>query len=151
MASRCRVLDKILQSTRFGIVILINKVICDHHPQSCARRLHLQSNFWEKRSSIVRQTLNPKASTQCYAEKQLACAAAAAATYLQWCCNWHLESGCKVGKANLGHETEQDTSEVTKLVLETAQGSLCKIRSQRLNKSRTLTLISDKSSSKWTK
>ena len=34
----------------------------------------------------------------------------------------------------MGHETGQETSEVKQLVLEIAQGSLCKIRSQRLNK-----------------
>ena len=85
-ASRCRLLDKIVQNTRFGIANLANKVICDHHPQSCARRLHLQSNLWERRrSSIVRNTLNPKASTQSYAEKRVACAAAAGA-FLQWSC-----------------------------------------------------------------
>ena len=42
-----------------------------------------------------------------------------------------------------GHETGQETSEVIQLVLETAQGNLCKIGSQRLNKSLTLTLISE--------
>ena len=61
-ASRCRLVGKIVKSTRFGIANLANNVICDHHPQSCVRRLHLQSNLWEnKRSSIVRNTLNLKA------------------------------------------------------------------------------------------
>ena len=32
-------------STRFMIANLAHKVICDHHRQSCARRLHLQSDF----------------------------------------------------------------------------------------------------------
>ena len=86
-ASRCRLVGKIVKSTRFGIANLANNVICDHHPQSCVRRLHLQSNLWEnRRSSIVRNTLNLKANTQSYAEKQVACAAAVGA-YLQWSYN----------------------------------------------------------------
>ena len=56
--------------------------IITRNPQSCAKRLHLQSTLWERRTSTVRKTLNPKASIKSYAEKQLACAAAAA--YSQW-------------------------------------------------------------------
>ena len=36
---------KFSKAQDFSIAILANKVICDHHPQSCARRLHLQSNL----------------------------------------------------------------------------------------------------------
>ena len=56
--------DKITQDTRSRTAILANEVICDHHPLSCARRLHLQNNFWERRTSIVRKTLTPRPGTR---------------------------------------------------------------------------------------
>ena len=50
---------KLVPSTRPRIAILANKVTCDHLEQSCAGRLHLQSNLSERRSNTIRKTLYP--------------------------------------------------------------------------------------------
>ena len=43
--SRCRLLGKIVLSTRSRIAILADEIKCNNRTQSCADRLHLQSNF----------------------------------------------------------------------------------------------------------
>ena len=52
--------------------MLANEVICNHQPRQSARRLHLPSDFSKRRSSIIREARNTKASTQGHAEEQLA-------------------------------------------------------------------------------
>ena len=67
--TRCSTLDKIIQSTRSTTASLANEVVCDHHPQSCARRLHSQSDISKRRSSIIPNARNPNASSQGHAQK----------------------------------------------------------------------------------
>ena len=62
--SRCSFLDKINQIEESRIAILANQIICNHLPLYCARRLHLSSVFLKRRSSIIREVRNTKASTQ---------------------------------------------------------------------------------------
>ena len=62
------ILGRIIQGAGSRIAIRANEV--------GARRLHL-SDFTERRSGIIREARNTKASTQGYAKDHLACAAAA--------------------------------------------------------------------------
>ena len=88
---RCRLLGKIIPSTRSRIAILANEVTCNHRTQSCASRLHLQSNLSKRRSNTVRKTLNPTTRAESHTEKQLAFAAAAAVS-LWWCVDQYKET-----------------------------------------------------------
>ena len=90
--SGCRVLGKCIPSTRSWIAILANEVTCNHCTQSCAIRVHLQSNISERISNIVRKIFNPTTRAKSYTEKQLAIEAATAAVYLRRCVDWHKET-----------------------------------------------------------
>ena len=75
--SRCCILDKIVHSAGSRIANLAYKLICNHHLCHGARRLHLSSDFSERRSSNTREARNTKASTQGYVKEHMSCAAAA--------------------------------------------------------------------------
>ena len=62
-----------------GLQFWQHEVTCNHRRQSCASRLHLQSNISKRRSHTVRKTLNPTTRAESHTEKQLAFAAGAAA------------------------------------------------------------------------
>ena len=74
--SGCRLLDKIIPSTRSRIAILADEVTCSHRERSCASRLHLQSYLSKGRSNTVRKTLNPSTCAKSHTESKLAFAAA---------------------------------------------------------------------------
>ena len=89
--SRCRLVEKIIPSTRSRFAILANAVTCNHRTQSCASRLHPQSNLSKRRSNAVGETLNPTTRAESHIEKQCAFAAAPAAACLWWC-DWYKET-----------------------------------------------------------
>ena len=57
--SRRRLLGKTVLNTRSRIAILAGEIKCNNRTQSCAARLHLLSDFSERRSNTIRKTLNP--------------------------------------------------------------------------------------------
>ena len=118
---------KIVQSTGSRIAILENEVICNHHRWHCARRLHSPSDFSKRRSSIIREARDTKASSQGYAEEQSACAAAATAAtaYSQGRRKKHLERGCDLGKRRSARRNEK-TARKWKWPLETVSEPLHK-------------------------
>ena len=63
------------------ITILADEITCNNRTQSCAGRLHLQSNLSERRWSTIRKTLNSTTCAEGDTREQLAIAAAAAATF----------------------------------------------------------------------
>ena len=58
--SRCRVLGKIVPSTRSRIAIPTDEVTCNHRTQSCASSLHLQSYLSKRWSNVVRRLSTPR-------------------------------------------------------------------------------------------
>ena len=66
------------ESGRSRISILSDKINCNHLLRHSARRLHLPSDFSQRRSTIIREARNTKASTQGYVKEWLARTAAAA-------------------------------------------------------------------------
>ena len=55
-----RLLGKIVPSTRSRIAILANEIKCSNRTQFCAGKLHLPSNFSERRSNIIRRLSTPR-------------------------------------------------------------------------------------------
>ena len=82
--SGCRLLGNITPSTKSRTAILANEVTCNHRTQSCASRLHLQSNLSERRSNTVRKTKQKS--------HWKAVAFAAAAVYQWWCVDLYKET-----------------------------------------------------------
>ena len=72
------ILGTIVEGAGLRIAILANEIICNHGLRHNTRRLHWLCDCSERRSSNFREAYNTKASTQSYADVQVACAAAAA-------------------------------------------------------------------------